>query len=55
LGELGELQAGRAIRVARRVSVFLSPLAIIAVGGIVCFVALAIFVPLIVLIESQVP
>ncbi|MBX7105002.1 MAG: type II secretion system F family protein [Gemmataceae bacterium] len=55
LAELGELQAGRAIRFARRASMILSILGILAVGGIVCFVVLAVFYPLVVLIGGQTP
>jgi type II secretory pathway component PulF len=47
LREMGELLSGRAVRMARRLSLIVSPLLIIAVGGVVACVAVGMFMPLI--------
>jgi type IV pilus assembly protein PilC len=47
LAELGTLLAGRAVRLARRVSLVVSPVLVAAVGLLVAFIALAMFMPLI--------
>lgn len=47
LGELGEQLAGRAFRLVRRLSLVVAPLLVVAVGGVVGFVALGMFLPLI--------
>lgn len=47
LGEMGELLSGRAIRMARRISVFVAPFLLLAVGAVVACVALGMFMPLI--------
>jgi type II secretory pathway component PulF len=47
LAELGELLAGRAVRMARRLSLVLSPVLVVAVGLLVAFIALGMFMPLI--------
>jgi type II secretory pathway component PulF len=47
LGELGDLLAGRAVRVARRVSLVAFPALVVAVGALVCFIVLGMFMPLI--------
>ena len=52
LVELGDHLAGRAFRLVRRLSLVLSPLLVAAVGAVVGFVALAMFLPLIHLITS---
>ena len=48
--ELGDHQAARAFRVVRRLSLAVSPVLIVAVGSLVGFVVLAMFLPLIQLI-----
>jgi type IV pilus assembly protein PilC len=50
LAELGEAQGGRALRLVRRTSLVVSPLLVVAVGGVVGFVVVAMFVPLIALL-----
>jgi type IV pilus assembly protein PilC len=52
LRELGELLAGKAIRVARRLSMLFAPLMVIAVGCVVAMVVIGIFLPLINMIEA---
>ncbi|MBN9520358.1 type II secretion system F family protein [bacterium] len=52
LVELGDHLAGRAFRVVRRLSLVLSPLLVLAVGAVVAFIALAMFLPLVHLITS---
>jgi type IV pilus assembly protein PilC len=47
LSELGEMLAGRATRMVRRVSLVLSPMMVLGVGTIVGFIVLAMFLPLI--------
>jgi type IV pilus assembly protein PilC len=47
LGELGDHLAGRAFRLVRRVSLIVAPLLVAALGAVVGFVALAMFLPLI--------
>jgi type II secretory pathway component PulF len=47
LTELGELLAGRAIRMARRVSLVVGPALVIAVGVLVGFIVVGTFMPLI--------
>lgn len=47
LGELGESLSGKAFRVVRKLTLVVAPLLIIAVGAVVAFVALAMFMPLI--------
>lgn len=51
--ELGDLLAGRAFRVVRRLSLLVSPFMIAAVGAVVGFVALGMFMPLITLLGSM--
>lgn len=53
LRELGDLLAVRAIRLARKLSLVLAPVALVAVGVVVAGVCLAIFIPLIRLIEHE--
>src|SRR5262245_14574512 len=50
LVEMGELLSGRAVRMARRLSLIVSPLLVIAVGGVVACVAIGMFMPLITLL-----
>jgi len=50
LGELGDHLSGRAFRLVRRVSLVASPLMVVAVGGVVGFVAVGMFMPLITLL-----
>jgi type II secretory pathway component PulF len=50
LGEMGELLSGRAVRMARRVSLIFSPFLVIAVGALVACVAVGMFMPLIALL-----
>ena len=50
LGEMGELLSGRALRMARRISVFVAPFLLLAVGGVVACVAIGTFMPLIALL-----
>lgn len=52
LVELGDHLAGRAFRVVRRLSLVLSPLLVLAVGAVVAFIAVAMFLPLVRLITS---
>ncbi len=52
LSELGELLSGRAYRVARRLSMFVAPLLVVAIGVVVGLVVIGIFVPLVNLIEG---
>ncbi len=47
LTELGDLMAGRAARAVRRASQLLAPLLILAVGLLVGFIVVSMFVPLI--------
>jgi type II secretory pathway component PulF len=47
LSELGDLLAGRAVRVIRRVSMVVAPILVVAIGLLVCYLALAVFKPLI--------
>lgn len=47
LGEIGEVLARRGLALARRLSVFIAPLAILAVGAVVLMVVMGVFVPLI--------
>jgi type II secretory pathway component PulF len=51
--ELGELLAGKALRVARRLSKIVLPLMVVALGAIVAMVLIGMFIPLIDIIESQ--
>jgi len=51
LGELGDHLAGRAFRMVRRLSLIVSPLMLLAVGFMVAFVVIGIFMPLIQLIS----
>jgi type IV pilus assembly protein PilC len=51
LAELGDLLAGRAVRMARRASLVAFPVLVIAVGALVCFIILGMFVPLIQLLS----
>jgi type II secretory pathway component PulF len=46
LTELGEVQASRLVRIARRISIVLSPIAVVAVGALAGFVVVALFLPL---------
>jgi type II secretory pathway component PulF len=50
LGEMGELLSGRAVRMARRMSMVLGPILLLAVGAVVACVALGMFMPLIALL-----
>src|SRR5438094_8666474 len=43
LGELGDLLSGRAVRIARRVSLVVGPLLVVAVGVLVGFICVAMF------------
>lgn len=52
LGELSELLSGKALRVARRLSMLAAPLMVIMVGGVVAIVVIGIFLPLITMIEA---
>jgi type II secretory pathway component PulF len=52
LTELGELRSGKALRVARRFSIFVAPLLVIAVGAIVGVVVAGMFIPLVNLIDG---
>lgn len=52
LTELGELQAGKALRLARRLSLIVAPLLIIGVGLVLGVVVMGLFTPLISLIEA---
>jgi type II secretory pathway component PulF len=52
LVQLGDLLAGRAIRVARRLSLVAFPAMVVAVGVLVGFVILGMFMPLIELLSS---
>lgn len=47
LWELGDLLSGKAIRMARRASLIVGPMLVIAVGFLVGFIVLAVFSPLI--------
>jgi type II secretory pathway component PulF len=47
LTELGELLTTRAVRLVRRVSLIISPVLVIAVGAMVAFIVVSIFMPLI--------
>jgi type IV pilus assembly protein PilC len=47
LSELGELLSGRAVRVARRASLVVAPVLVIAVGVLVGFIVVGVFMPLI--------
>jgi len=47
LGELGEHLAGRAVRLVRKVSLVAAPLLVVAVGAVVAFIAVGMFLPLI--------
>jgi len=49
--ELGEVLARRGLALARRLSVFIAPLSIFAVGALVLMIVLGIFMPLIELME----
>ena len=52
LAELGEAQGGRSLRLVRRLSLVASPVLVVAVGGVVAFVVVAMFLPLITLLSS---
>jgi type IV pilus assembly protein PilC len=52
LRELGEVLADRTIRRIRRGSMFFMPLLVIAVGGLVGYIVISMFFPLIVLIST---
>lgn len=52
LTELGEHVAGRTIRLIRRLSLLLSPVTVFAVGAIIGFGVIAMFIPLLQLMES---
>jgi type II secretory pathway component PulF len=47
LREMGELLSGRAVRMARRTSLVVAPLLVLAVGAVVACVAVGMFMPLI--------
>jgi protein transport protein HofC len=47
LGEMGELLSGRAVRMARRISMVLAPILVLAVGAVVACVAIGMFMPLV--------
>jgi type II secretory pathway component PulF len=51
LEELGDHLGGRAVRLVRRISLIVSPLIILALGALVAFIALGMFMPLVQLIE----
>jgi protein transport protein HofC len=50
LRELGELLSGSAVRMARRISIVVAPLLVLAVGALVACVAIGMFMPLIALL-----
>jgi type II secretory pathway component PulF len=50
--ELGDHLAGRAFRLMRRMSLVAAPLSIVAIGGLVVFTALTVFMPMIRLMWS---
>jgi type II secretory pathway component PulF len=47
LTELGDVLNGRAVRIARRVSLVVGPILVVAVGAVVGYIAIALFLPLI--------
>jgi type IV pilus assembly protein PilC len=51
LGELGDVLSGKAVRIARRVSLVVGPLLVVGVGAVVGFIAIAMFVPLLQLLS----
>jgi type II secretory pathway component PulF len=55
LRELGEMLAGRANRVVRRVSLIVAPALVLVVGSVVAFIVLAMFMPLIDLLTRLSP
>lgn len=55
LRELGEMLAGRATRVVRRITMVVAPALVLIVGSLVAFLVLAMFMPLIDLITSLAP
>jgi type II secretory pathway component PulF len=55
LRELGEMLAGRATRVVRRISLIVAPALVLLVGAVVAFIVLAMFMPLIDLITRMSP
>jgi type II secretory pathway component PulF len=52
LVELGDHLSGRAFRLVRRLSLVLSPILVVAIGVVVLFVVVAMFLPLIKLLTS---
>jgi type IV pilus assembly protein PilC len=52
LEELGEHLAGRAVKLVRRISLVVAPMLILAIAAFVAFIALALFLPLVQLIEA---
>jgi type II secretory pathway component PulF len=52
LAELGDSMAGRAIRTVERISLAVTPVYMIVLGAVVCFVVLGMFMPLINVLSS---
>ena len=52
LAELGDHLSGRAFRLVRRASLIASPLLVVAVGVVVAYIAIGMFMPLIALMSS---
>jgi type II secretory pathway component PulF len=50
--ELGDSRGQQVQRLVRRLSLMLTPLVVVGLGGLVCFIALSMFIPLLVLITK---
>ena len=53
LTELGNLLAGKAVRMARRASFLIGPVLVVCIGVLVCFIVVGLFTPLIQLLSRM--
>jgi type II secretory pathway component PulF len=52
LRELGEHLSTQALRQARRLSIFIAPLCLVAIGALVALAALGFFMPLVAILDG---